>query len=178
MTGRVVRVAVCRRGPIESQPVQALVLLPDGVEGDRHFGPTLRAGPRQKGVPKGTVLPNTRQVSLVSAEESHEVAHRLGLERLDFTWLAANVLLEGLPALSATTGVLRFSGGVELEVEGANEPCRKVGRVIAAATGRDVEHRFVRTAFGLRGVVGFVRVPGVIRVGESVERVAVDTQRA
>lgn len=171
MTGRVVGLAVCRKGPVESQPVDELVLRPDGVEGDRHFGPTLRAGPRQRGVQRGTVLPNTRQVSVVSVEESRIVASRLGLERLEFTWLSANVLLEGLPALSSMTGVLRFSGGVALALEGANEPCRKAGRVIANATGAPVEQRFVRAAFGLRGVVGFVRVEGLLRLGESVQLV-------
>jgi len=171
MIGRVVRLAVCIPGRfVASVPVFELALTAHGIVGDRHAGPTLIAGPRQKGVVRGTVLPNTRQVSLVSREESAVIASRLSLPALDFTWLAANLELEGLDAFTTTPSatVLEFSGGVRLKLEGENEPCRKVAKVIAASTGVAVESSFVKAAWGLRGVVGWVETGGTIGPGESV----------
>lgn len=171
MTASVVHLAICRPGrAVASEAVQQLSVTAHGIVGDRHAGPTLIAGPRQKGVARGTVLPNTRQVSLVSREESAEVAHRLSLRALDFTWLAANIEVEGLSGLSALPAGTRlvFSGGVIVLLEGENEPCRKVGNVIAAATGLAIESAFVKAAWGLRGVVGWVEASGTIGRGESV----------
>jgi hypothetical protein len=166
---RVVGLAVCRRGEVASQRVDSLFLGPLGIEGDRHAGPTLVAGPRQKGVPRGTVLKNTRQVSLVSVEESAAVATSLGIASLDMTWLAANIELTWPSLTKLASGTrLRFSGGVVLALEGENEPCRKVGKVVAAKTGLALESKFVKAAWGLRGVVGWVETPGRIIVGESV----------
>lgn len=171
MIGRVARLAICAPGRVvASAPVFELCLTKNGIVGDRHAGPTLIAGPRQRGVARGTVLPNTRQVSLVSREESAAIASRLSLPALDFTWLAANVELEGLDSLTTTPAgsLLEFSGGVRLKLEGENEPCRKVAKVIAASTGVAVESKFVKAAWGLRGVVGWVETGGTIRPGESV----------
>ncbi|MCU0699788.1 MAG: MOSC domain-containing protein [Myxococcaceae bacterium] len=171
MTGRVVALGLCLPGrQVESVTVERLELWTEGIVGDRHFGPTLVAGPRQKHVRKGTVLPNTRQVSLVSREENAAIAEALKLASLDFTWLAANVELEGLPALTSLPPQSRlvFEGGVTLIVDGENEPCRKVGRVIAEQSGAKVESTFVRAAAGRRGLVAFVGAPGTLRVGEFV----------
>lgn len=170
MIGKVVGLAVCERGQVESSPVLSLSLNELGIVGDRHAGPTLIAGPRQKGVARGTVLPNTRQVSLVSVEESRAIAAALTLDRLDFTWLAANVELEGLDALTAIPGgaLLEFSGGVVLSLEGENEPCRKVGKVIAAKTGRPIESAFVKAAHRRRGLIARVQRGGTVTLAEQV----------
>jgi hypothetical protein len=171
--GRVVRLGLCRPGARAdgSERVSSLMLDALGVVGDRHAGATLRAGPRQRGVPRGTVLPNTRQVSLVSVEESALLAAALGLPHLDFTWLGANVEVDGVAAFTRLPprALLRFEGGVVLRLEGENEPCRKAGRWIEAASGRPVEAAFVKAARGRRGVVGWVEHAGVLTEGERFE---------
>lgn len=170
MIGKVVGLAVCERGQVESTSVLSLSVNELGILGDRHAGPTLIAGPRQKGVARGTVLPNTRQVSLVSVEESKVIAAALGIDRLDFSWLAANVELEGLDALTRIPAgaLLEFSGGVVLVLEGENEPCRKVGKVIAAKTGRPIESAFVKAAHQRRGLIARVQRGGTVTLGEQV----------
>jgi hypothetical protein len=171
MKGRVEGLALCLPGRlVESLPAPSLVVTREGLFGDRHFGPTLVAGPRQQGIPRGTVLPNTRQVSLVSREENAAIAQALKLDGLEFTWLAANVEVSGL---DGWTGIpagsrLLFEDGVVLRVDGENEPCRKVGRVLAARTGAAVESAFVKAAHRRRGLVAWVETPGALRVGESV----------
>ena len=170
MNGSVVGLAICERGRVESSAVLSLSLNELGIVGDRHAGSTLISGPRQQGVPRGTVLPNTRQVSLVSREESKVIASALGIERLDFTWLAANVELEGVDRLTLipSGALLEFSGGVVLALEGENEPCLKVGRLIAAKTGRPLERAFVKAAAQRRGLIARVQRGGTITLGEEV----------
>lgn len=169
MSGRVVGVAICAQR-VESVPALQLSLTAGGIVGDRHAGPTLVAGARQKGVPPGTVLPNDRQVSLVSAEELASIADALGLTTLPFTWLAANVEVAGLERFTRLTpgARLRFSGGVVLKVSGENEPCRKVGAVIERRSGAAVASTFVKAARGLRGLVASVEVGGTLAAGETV----------
>ena len=147
-----------------------------GLEGDRHAGLTLKAGVRQQHVPKGTELRNTRQLSLVSEEELALIAKDLGLARLDWRWLGANVLVRGAPSLTRLAPGTRLvaSSGAVLVIDGENEPCRKAGRAIADAVGADeaLASRFVKAAHQRRGLVAWVERPGLLRVGDAVAAVA------
>lgn len=163
-------------GDFQTRPLELAVLSYAGLEGDRHAGLTMKAGPRQKHVPKGTELRNTRQLSLVSVEELAVVAKNLGLQMIDFRWLGANVLVRGAPALTRTPPGTRlvFSSGAVLVNDGENEPCRKSGAAIAKAVGADaaLALRFVKAAWHLRGLVAWVERPGVIRVGDTLALVS------
>jgi MOSC domain-containing protein YiiM len=155
-----------------TQPVASLVLTFAGIDGDRHAGLTHRAGVRQQHLPKGTVLRNARQVTLVSTEELALVARALSLPVVAPAWLGANVLLSGLPALTQLPPSTRLVGpsGLSLVVDGENEPCRQAGRAVARGAQVDeaLAARFVKAAWGLRGVVAWVECPGVLRVGDSL----------
>jgi hypothetical protein len=138
-----------------------------GVVGDRHHGTTRRSGSREaRFYPRGTVIRNRRQVSLVSVEELAEVAERLGLAAIRPEWLGANLLVAGFPQLSALPLGARIllPGGVGLVCEGVNQPCRLPARVLDErfpGAGRG----FVRAAYGRRGIVASVERPGVIDPG-------------
>jgi hypothetical protein len=136
-----------------------------GLEGDRHAGLTMRSGVRQKHLPRGTEVRNTRQLSLVSVEELARIAAALGLPRIDFRTLAANVLISGAPELTKLPPGTRlmFASGAVLVVDSENEPCIKVGKRVARG--------FVKAAHRLRGLVAWVERPGTIRRGDSVTRV-------
>ncbi len=66
-----------------SAPQAALYANLEGIEGDRHAGWTRKADARVPFYPRGTVIRNTRQVSLVSVEELAEMATALGLPALN-----------------------------------------------------------------------------------------------
>lgn len=155
-----------------TRELELAVLSFAGLEGDRHAGLTMRSGVRQKHLPRGTEVKNSRQLSLVSVEELARVAAALGLLHLDYRWLAANVLVSGAPELTrCPAGTrLRFASGAVLVVDGENEPCRKVGKAIVRETKADpgLSSRFVKAAHGLRGLVAWVERPGLIRPGDSV----------
>jgi hypothetical protein len=63
----------------------------DGFVGDKHYGPTKSAGSSQKPYPKGTEVRNTRQVSIVSAEELAEIAAAMDLPSVKADWVGANM---------------------------------------------------------------------------------------
>jgi len=154
-----------------SRRVDAVEVGQEGLSGDKHAGFTRAADGRTREYARGTRLRNDRQVSLVSREELGVVASRLKVAEIQPEWLGANLMLEGIPALSqlpANTR-LRFAEGVVLVVQGENMPCAGPGRVLVAQFGRpELEKEFPRAALHLRGVVAVVERAGTLRPGETV----------
>jgi hypothetical protein len=144
----------------------------EGVPGDRHGGHTRLSGGREPWYPRGTEMVNERQISILSEEELALVARRMELEVLKPEWIGGNVVLEGLPSLSLIPPRTRlaFEGGAVIRVDGDNAPCRIAGRAIAdhVPDREGLDLLFPEKARRLRGLVGFVEKPGVIRAGEAV----------
>jgi hypothetical protein len=151
-----------------------------GVRGDRHYGFTRKAGSREPWYPRGTEMRSGRQVTVVSVEELAEIAARLGLPTLPAPWIGANVVIEGVPALSHLPAGTRlhFAGDASLVVEGINAPCRDAGRAIVRNSGgaAELELAFPKVAQGLRGVVASVERAGTI-VPETEMQARVPEQR-
>jgi MOSC domain-containing protein YiiM len=147
----------------------------DGFVGDKHRGFERVAWPGDKD-PAGTVRRNERQWSGVSVEELAIISQKMDLkESLTAEALGANICVEGIPDFSRLPGGTRllFSSGAVLAVEEGNPPCADMGVQITARyttlSGEQAAgHLFPSRAFGLRGVVGVVDVPGVIRAGDKV----------
>lgn len=160
-------------GEFVTRAVDELRLSFAGIDGDRHAGLTMKAGVRQTHLKKGTVLRNARQLSLVSLEELAHVARALSLARLDYRWLGANVCVSDLDDFTRLPPSTRlvFSSGAVVVVDSDNEPCTKAGRAIVAAAGcvDTVARDFVKAARHRRGLVGWVEVEGLVRVGDTVQ---------
>ena len=156
-----------------TRAVERLTLDWAGIEGDRHFGLTAKAGVRQKHHPAGTEIRNARQVSIVSEEELNEVASKLAVPRLGWQWLGANLCLRGLPRLTQLAPSTRFlfPSGACLVVNGENKPCTGPGRIVQHQLGAPprLVAQFVKAAHHLRGVVAWVERPGLIDAGSTVE---------
>lgn len=140
-----------------------------GIPGDRHYGLLRAADARQHIYSRGTLIANRRQISIVSLEECHEIAQRMGLPEVRPEWLGANLLVSGfnhLTQLPAGTRLL-FPDGTGLICEGENEPCIGPGKKIEAAydeTG--LRHKFVPAAKNRRGIVCSVEREGLIKRGD------------
>jgi hypothetical protein len=158
---------------VTSQPVAELRLDFSGVVGDRHAGPTRASTSREPWYPRGTIIRNDRQVSIVSEEELRTVAAAMDLAGLEPAWIGANICTRGLPDLSALPPGTRltFPQGAVLRVEAENGPCRIAGRSIAAhVPGREgLDLLFPQGAKHKRGVVASVEKPGVIAPGDNFE---------
>lgn len=163
---------------IHAEPVAEMPLTFDGHEGEVHSGRTRPSCSRVANLyPRHTQIANARQVSLVSVEEMAAVAALLGLGAMDYAWVGASVVLEGIPDLSHLPPASRLQGegGATLVIDLENIPCLQPARTIERARpghGR----AFKAAAEGRRGVVAWVERPGTLRLGERV-RLHVPSQR-
>lgn len=158
-------------GSFLTRSVHQLTLGYAGIEGDRHAGLTAPAGVRQEYLDPEVVVRNTRQLSLVSAEELAATAQALAVPFLEPAWLGANLCLDGAPALTATGPSTRlvFASGAVVVVDGDNAPCKLTGAAVARALeDPSLQSRFVKAAHRRRGLVGWVEREGLVRVGDEV----------
>ena len=147
----------------------------EGFPGDGHRGFTRVTWQGDKD-PEGTVRRNERQWSGISTEELTIITERMDLARpLEASTLGANLCVEGIPDFSELPRGTRLilSSGAVLLVEETNPPCKDMGMQIAAAymttSGEPADYKlFPKHSLGLRGVVGVVDVPGLIRAGDRV----------
>jgi hypothetical protein len=155
-----------------SAAVPELSLTFEGIPGDVHAGLTRRSGGREPWYPRGTVIRNERQVSILSVEELAEIGRGLALEPFRPEWIGANLVLDGVPALTQLPPrtQLMFPSGATIRIDGDNNPCRHAGRAIVrhVPDRPDLEFGFVKAAKGRRGLVGWVEREGVIRPGDPV----------
>ncbi len=169
LAGRVVFLGVVpdRTGSLRSEPRARIAASFTGLEGESHGGLTRASCSRvARQYPKGTVIRNTRQVTILSREEIAATAADIGLGEIDPCWLGANIVLEGLPELTLLppSSRLIFESGASLVVDMENAPCAFPAREIEA------EHpghgaRWANAARGRRGVTAWVEAEGEIGQG-------------
>lgn len=159
---------VDRAAALPSRPVAALELGFDGPLGEAHAGMTRPSCSRVAGLyPRGTPIRNTRQLSLLSAEELAEVAAEMGLAVLDPALVGATMVLRGLPDFShlPPSSRLLADSGASLVVDMENRPCTLPARPIETAhPGHGA--RFKPSAKGRRGVTAWVEAEGRIALGD------------
>lgn len=147
-----------------------------GIKGDLHFGLTKLAGAREPMYPQGTEIFNRRQISIVSVEECAIIAGKLGVDNILPEWLGANIVLKGFPNLTELSMGSRiiFPSGAGILCEGENLPCIHPGKVIQKQYPEKpgLSAGFVKSALGLRGIVGIVECPGEIVAGDMVKVLA------
>lgn len=174
LKARAIKLMAAFGGEMQTSPVARLELQLGGIVGDYHFGFSRQSGSREPWYPRGTVMNNERQLTLVAEDEMAYVADRMGIARIEPEWVGANMVIEGLRLLSLLPprSQLFFSGGVTLRVDGANVPCKFSGASIAAHyPERDqtsLSLAFPEHAKKRRGLVAVVEKPGVVETGEEI----------
>lgn len=159
-----------RKKALTAQPLSQLSVTFAGPEGEAHGGLTRAACSRVKQqYPRGTIIRNTRQLAIVSAEEMAEIAAAMGLESLDPGLLGSSMMIEGLPDFThlPPSARLQGEGGATLVVDMENQSCQLPARPIetlypghGAAFRKAAKHR--------RGITAWVEREGVFRLGEKV----------
>lgn len=164
---------------VEDDPL-ALVTTPcahvrvtlEGFEGDKHAGIEYLSSSRTLHYPRGTVIRNTRQISIVSLEDLDLIAVAMGVPKILPPWLGANLAFRGIPDLTHLPPSTRlfFPNDAVLVVEGENKPCVFPGKVIAAQyPALSISAAlFPKAGINRRGVVAWVERPGMIGLGEQV----------
>lgn len=164
---------------LASHPLDEVFAGYDGVEGEVHGGLTRPSCSRVLRLyPRHTDIRNTRQFSVVSAEELAQIAERMGIGALDPSLLGASLVIEGIPDFThlPPSSRLQADSGATLVVDMENRPCQLPAKGIE---DRFPGHgaAFKSAAKGRRGVTAWVEREGVLRVGQSV-KLFVPDQRA
>lgn len=141
-----------------------------GAEGEVHAGLTRLSCARVTSqYPRDTEIKNTRQISIVCAEELAKIASTLDLDEIDPKWLGASIVVSGLPDFShiPPSSRLQSQDGVTVTVDVQNRPCVFPAKTIE----RDKPgqgNAFKAAAKGLRGVTAWVEREGTLRLGDTL----------
>lgn len=168
-----------REATLESVSVTELHAGFDGPEGEAHGGLTRPSCSRVLGLYKrDTEIRNTRQFSVLSAEELAQIAARMGLDSLDPALVGASMVISGIPDFSRLppSSRLQVEGGATLVVDMENRPCTLPARPIETRH-EGFGRAFKPAAAGRRGITAWVEAEGVLRVGARV-RLHIPDQRA
>ncbi len=163
---------------ITAMPLAEMPLTFAGFAGEVHAGDTRPSCSRvTKQHPKGTEIRNVRQLSVVSAEEMAEVAADMGLQAMDYAWVGASLVLEGIPDLTHLPPSSRLQGpdGVTLVVDMENLPCQEPAVTIEKALPGQGKG-FKTAAKDKRGITAWVEREGTLRLGDAV-RLHIPAQR-
>ena len=156
---------------IESSRVSSLKVTFDGFEGDLHASMTRLSDVRVPHYPRGTIIRNTRQFSMLSVEELAEIAQALQIPEVLPEWVGANLALQGIANLTMLPPSTRifFPGDAVLVVDAENMPCTGPGEVIQQhyPDVAKLVQRFPKAAMHKRGVVGWVEREGYITEGDT-----------
>lgn len=142
-----------------------------GFAGDLHAGLTRKSDGRTPFYPRGTLIRNERQVTIVSPIELTQAATDLGISEIRPEWIGANLLIDRIPNLTLLPQGTRlfFASGAVLLVTGENQPCTSAGKAIEQQVGRPgLAQRFPKAAVHRRGLTATVERPGLIRLGDAV----------
>lgn len=149
-----------------------------GIAGEAHGGLTRPSCSRVLAqYRRGTEIRNTRQLSVVSAEELARIAGKMGLETLEPAWIGASLVIEGIPDFThlPPSSRLQFASGATLTVDMENRPCTLPAAVVDEdSPGHG--HLFKAAAKGLRGVTAWVECEGPVALGDAV-RLHIPAQR-
>lgn len=164
---------------IRSEARESLELTFAGISGERHEGMTRPSCVRviSQYPERDTEIGNTRQVSVLSAEEIAQIATTCGLESLDPEYLGASVVIEGIGDFSHVppSSRLQSENGATLVIDMQNRPCNFVSREIETDLPGHGKP-FKAAAQGLRGVTAWVERPGILAVGDRL-RLHIPDQR-
>ena len=180
ITGRIVWLGVVRdrSAGLTSAAVQRVTAGFEGFEGEAHGGLTRPACVRMKlQYPRGAEIRNSRQITIVSAEELAAIAAAMGLERIAPEWLGASMMVEGIPAFTTVPPSARLisQAGTGLVVDMENAPCRYPAEEIERHhPGQGLS--FPRHARNRRGVTAWIEHPGPLALGDRL-RLHIPPQR-
>ena len=166
-------IAVSRKaGHGVDKPSQLVIRLVEGhgVEGDAHYGVTVKHRSRVRQNPD---QPNLRQVHLLHAELHDELAGQGFTLRPGL--MGENVTTRGIDLLALPRGArLRLGADAVVEVTGLRNPCMQLDGLaeglMAACLGRGPDGEPLRKA----GVMGVVLAGGEVRAGDTVRVILPD----
>ncbi len=155
--------------------VEDLIVDFDGWPNDRHSGHEKKAGGREKHYKTGTTIRNNRQWSAISLEELELIAQRMKIDVVKPEWIGANLVISGIPNFSSIRSLSHIFVNPESEdapvltVFEQNKPCHIAHKAILDSHDKEPQLNFAKAAENIRGLVGWVDKPGIIRKGDRIK---------
>lgn len=149
-----------------------------GFEPDHHSGVTRLACVRVSAQhATGTEIRNTRQLSILSAEELDVIRAEMGIDHFDPKWAGASIVLRGIPDFTHVppSSRLQAENGTTLIVDMENRPCRYPAMTMEPEIPGKSKG-FIAAAKGRRGVTASVERPGLLKTGDRM-RLHIPAQR-
>ncbi|GLS85623.1 hypothetical protein GCM10010873_05960 [Cypionkella aquatica] len=159
-----------RDAALESAPLTEIFAGFDGPAGEAHGGTNRPACSRVAALYKRNLnIRNTRQFSVLGAEDLAQIAANMGLETLDPALLGTSLVIAGIPDFShlPPSSRLQAEGGATLVVDMENRPCTLPARPIENRH-KGFGKAFKPAAQGLRGFTAWVEAEGMLRLGAKV----------
>lgn len=156
-----------RDASLASTPLSDVMATFAGVAGEEHAGLTRPSCSRVlTQYKRDTPIRNTRQFSIVSAEELADIAAAMGIQALNPAWLGASMVVSGIPDFTHVPPGTRLQtqAGTTLTVDMENQPCHLPAKVIEAENSG----AFKSAAKDRRGVTAWVEREGLLRIGDTV----------
>jgi MOSC domain-containing protein YiiM len=134
-----------------------------GVEGDAHFGSTVKHRSRVAQDPK---QPNLRQVHLIQNELFEELADRFEIQPGQ---MGENITTVGINLLELPTDTLLFIGeSAIIKVTGLRNPCAQIDNfkqgLLKAVLDKDSDGNIIRKT----GIMGVVLQSGEVKPGDAI----------
>ena len=160
-----------RDAALETQALSEMALSFAGHAGESRAGLTRPSDSRVLAQYKrGTPIRNTRQLSILSAEDLDAIAAEMGIAALDPALVGASMMIRGIPAFTHVPPSSRLqdeASGTTLTIDLENRPCTLPAKPIEARYP-GMGGRFKRAAQHRRGVTAWVEREGVIALGASL----------
>ncbi|EEB85962.1 MOSC domain-containing protein [Roseobacter sp. GAI101] len=168
-----------RAAALKAQSRESLNLSFAGPEGEDHGGLTRPSCSRVLSQhPRDTVIRNTRQMCVMSAEEIAAIAAGMGIASLDPVYMGATMVIEGISDFTHVPPSSRLQGpsGATIVIDMENRPCTLPSREIEADMP-GLGKAFKPAAKDRRGVTAWIEREGILQVGDRL-RLHVPDQRA
>lgn len=160
-----------RDAALETQSLSEMALSFAGYAGESRAGLTRPSDSRVLAQYKrGTPIRNTRQLSILSAEDLDAIAADMGLASLDPALVGASMVVRGILAFTHVPPSSRLqdeASGTTLTIDLENRPCALPAKPIEARYP-GMGGRFKRAAQHRRGVTAWVEREGVIALGATL----------
>lgn len=160
-----------RDAALETQALSEMALGFGGFAGESRAGLVRPSDSRVLAQYKrGTPIRNTRQLSILSAEDLDAIAAEMGIAALDPGLVGASMVIRGIPDFSHVPPSARLQDeatGTTLTIDMENRPCQLPAKPIEARHP-GMGARFKRAAQNRRGVTAWVEREGVIALGATL----------
>ncbi|WP_449622621.1 MOSC domain-containing protein [Robertmurraya sp. Marseille-Q9965] len=162
--GKVIAVSRSEKHTFSKENLQKIKLVEGlGVEGDAHFGSTVKHRSR---VAQNPNQPNLRQVHLIQSELFEELADRFTIEPGQ---MGENITTVGINLLELPTDTLLYVGkSAIVKLTGLRNPCAQIDNfkpgLLKAVLDKDTDGNLIRKA----GVMGIVVQGGEVKPSDSI----------